>query len=117
MSGAKVITTTKGEPRFGPEGMELWRLTGLRPGRTPAWFRKIVQRDYAGRFNTSWFDHSACDGESLVVEPYGIDGDSLRDLLAFADRYSLGLDISATTFHFPTRTICISLKPRERTTS
>ena len=45
MSAARVITTIKAERRFGPEGMSLWRLTGVSPGRMPAWFRKIVDSE------------------------------------------------------------------------
>jgi hypothetical protein len=114
MSGAKVITTIKGEARFGPEGMELWRLTGLRPGRTPAWFRKIIDRDFDGSFHADWFDHHAQDGETLVSEPYGICHHDLREILAFADEYALNVSISATSHHFPTRTVSVALKPRVR---
>jgi hypothetical protein len=112
MSAARVITTIKAEPRFGPEGMELWRLTGLRPGRTPAWFRKIIDRDFDGNFHADWFDHHAQDGETLISEPYGICHDDLRDILAFADKYALNVSISAITFHFPTRTVALTFIPR-----
>ena len=109
----QVIATIKAEPRFGPDGMSLWRLTGLSPGKTPAWFRRIVQRDFSGHFNAEWFDHHARDGEVLAVEPYHLTDDSLRDLLVFADRYSLDVSISATSQHYPTRTLSIFLKPRD----
>jgi hypothetical protein len=114
MSGAKVITTIKGEPRFGPEGMTLWRLTGVSLGRTPAWFRKIVDSHYEGQFHRDWLDHFAKDGDSLLVEPYDLDGESARDLLAFAERHSLRVTISAISHHFPTRTLAIHLTPRDR---
>jgi hypothetical protein len=108
-----VITTVKAEPRFGQEGMCLVRLGGLSVGKQPQWFRRIVQRDFGGRFNPDWFDHYAKSGDALVVEPYDIDGESLRDLLAFADRYSLNVTISAVSSHYPTRTVAIFLTPRE----
>jgi hypothetical protein len=109
-----VLAVVKAEARFGPEGMVLWRLGGLKPGKTPAWFRRIVQRDFSGHFNAEWFDHHAQDGEVLAVEPYHLTDDSLRDLLAFADRYSLTVSISATSQHFPTRTLSIFLTPQRK---
>jgi hypothetical protein len=114
VSGARVITTVKADPRFGPEGMSLWRLTGVSPGRTPAWFRRIVESDYDGQFHRDWLDHFAKDGDSLLVEPYDLDGESARDLLAFAERHSLRVTISATSHHVPTRTLAIRLTPRGR---
>jgi hypothetical protein len=109
----RVITTLKAEARFGDEGMSLLRLCGLSPHKSPAWFRRIIDRDFGGQFNPDWFDHHARAGESLVVEPYDLDHESLRDLLAFADRYSLNLTISAVSSHYPTRTVAIFLTPRE----
>jgi hypothetical protein len=108
----QVIATIKAEPRFGPDGMSLWRLTRLSPGKTPAWFRRIVDRDFDGSFNADWFDHHAKDGERLVVEPYDVSHEELRDILAFADKYALNVSISAITFHFPTRTVAITFIPR-----
>lgn len=112
MSASRVIAVVKAEARFGPEGMELWRLTGVSPGRSPAWFRKIVDRDFAGSFHADWFDHHAKDGETLISEPYDICHDDLREILAFADKYALNVSISATSHHFPTRTVSVALKPR-----
>jgi hypothetical protein len=109
-----VIATIKAEPRFGPEGMSLLRLGGLSPGKMPAWFRRIVERDFGGQFNPDWFDHHASAGDSLVVEPYNVTEDSLRDLLAFADRYGLSLSVSGISQHYPTRTLSIFLTPQER---
>lgn len=108
-----VIATVKAEPRFGPEGMNLVRLGGLSVGKQPSWFRRIVQRDFDGRFDAEWFDHHARTDDSLVVEPYGLSDESLRHLLAFADRYRLSVSISATSHHFPTRSLAVFLTPRE----
>jgi hypothetical protein len=109
----RVIATVKAESRFGPDGMSLWRLGGISLGKTPAWFRRIVERDYAGRFDADWFDHYAQAGEALVVEPYDLNDDSLRDLVAFADRHALSVSISATSQHYPTRTLSVFLMPRD----
>jgi hypothetical protein len=109
----KVIATIKAEARFGPEGMSLWRLGGLSVGKLPSWFRRIVERDFAGRFSADWFDHHARAGDALVVEPYGLSDGDLRDLLAFAGKYGLNVSISATSAHFPTRTVAVFLTPRE----
>ncbi len=111
---SRVIAVVKAEARFGPEGMSLWRLTGVSPGRTPAWFRKIVDTYYDGQFHRDWLDHFAKDGNSLLVEPYDLDDESARDLLAFAERHSLRVTISAISHHFPTRTLAIHLTPRDR---
>jgi hypothetical protein len=111
---AQVIVTVKAERRFGLEGMSLVRLTGVSPGRLPSWFRRIVDRDFNGSFNADWFDHHAKSGEALIVEPYNLGEGSLRDLVAFADKYHLGISISAITHHFPTRTLSISLTPKDR---
>jgi hypothetical protein len=109
----RIIATVKGEARFGHEGISLLRLGGLSVGKQPSWFRRIVERDFAGRFNPDWFDHHARTGESLVVEPYDLGDESLRDLLSFADRYGLNVSISATSQHYPTRTLAVFLTPRE----
>jgi hypothetical protein len=108
----RVITTVKAESRFGRDGMSVWRLDGLRPGRTPGWFRRIVERDFGGQFRPDWFDHHGRDGDALVCEPYGLSDESLRDLLTFADRYALTVTVSATSQHYPTRTLAIFLTPR-----
>jgi hypothetical protein len=108
-----VIATVKAEARFGKEGISLLRLGGLSVGKLPSWFRRIIDRDFGGRFNADWFDHHARAGNALVVEPYDLTDDSLRDLLAFADRYRLSVTISATSQHFPTRTLAVFLIPRE----
>ena len=84
MNAIRVIATIKAESRFGSEGMSLLRLRGLSIGKVPRWFRQITDRDFAGRFNAHWFDHPARNGDALVVEPYDLDDESLRDLLAFA---------------------------------
>jgi hypothetical protein len=85
----------------------------LAVGKQPQWFRRIVQRDFGGRFNADWFDHYAKAGDALVVEPYDLDRESLRGLLAFADTYALNVTISATSQHYPTRTLAVFLEPRE----
>jgi hypothetical protein len=107
-----IIATVKAECRFGPEGMSLVRLGGLSPGKMPAWFRRIVQRDFGGCFNAEWFEHHARAGDSLAVEPYQLSDDSVRDLLAFTDRYSLSVSFSGMSGHYPTRTFSVFLKPR-----
>jgi hypothetical protein len=109
-----IITTVKTDPRFGPEGMTLWRLTGAKPGHIPAWFRRILTSEYGGHFDRDWFDHHATCGDSLLVEPYHLDADSARDILDFADRHSLNVTFSATSHHFPTTTIAIFFTRQNR---
>jgi hypothetical protein len=112
-SPTRVIATVKAEARFGREGMSLVRLGGLSVGKLPSWFRRIRDRDFNGQFNADWFDHPARSGDALVVEPYHLDAESMRDLLAFADCYSLGVSVSGTSSHYPTRTLAVFLTPRE----
>jgi hypothetical protein len=112
-TSTREIATVRAESRFGPKGISILRLQGLSVGRQPAWFRAIVRRDFGGHFDAEWFDHCARDMESLVVEPYGLTGDSLRNLLAFADRYGLDVYVSATSQHYPTRAIAVYLTPRK----
>jgi hypothetical protein len=109
----KVLATVPTrEARFAGS-IELLRLDGLQVGKVPAWFRRIVDRDYNGRLNADWFDHFAKDGEALVVEPYGLGDESIRDLVRFAEKYGLRVTISAMSEHYPTRTLSISLMPGE----
>jgi hypothetical protein len=113
-SPTRVIATVKAEPRFGEEGISLVRLGGLAVGKQPQWFRRIVERDFDGRFNAEWFDHYAKAGNALVVEPYDLGRESLHSLLAFADNYALNVTVSATSQHYPTRTLAVFLEPREQ---
>lgn len=98
---------------IGDEELDLWQLTGLSRGDKPEWFEQLVDREYDGVFNPDWFDHVSRDGEALVVEPYHLPDESFRDLYAFADKHSLKVIVSATSQHFPTRTLNITLTPRE----
>jgi hypothetical protein len=109
----EVITTVKTrESRFGGGGIEIWRLTGVRPGHLPQWFQRLRDRDYGGHLDFDWMDHVAADGETLLTEPYHLDGEEAREILSFADRHDLKVNFSATSFHYPTRTISIELTPR-----
>jgi hypothetical protein len=109
----KVLATVPTrEARFAGS-IELWRLDGLEVGKLPAWFRRIVDRDFNGHLSADWFDHFAKDGGALVVEPYNLDLESTQDLIQFAEKYGLRLSISAMSQHYPTRTLSISLTPRE----
>lgn len=98
---------------FGDEELELWQLTGLQRGDHPKWFEQIVDDEYGGNFNADWYDHVSRDEDTLVVEPYDLWDESLRDLVAFADKHSLKIHISAIASHYPTRTLAIALAPRE----
>jgi hypothetical protein len=97
----------------GDEELDLWQLTGLQRGEKPDWFQEIVDRDYDGSFCPRWFDHPAQDGEDLIVEPYNLCHEELRDILTFADKHNVNVSMSAISHHFPTRTISISFSQRE----
>jgi hypothetical protein len=98
---------------YGDEELELWQLTGLSRGDVPEWFQEIVDTEYGGSFNPDWYDHVSRDEDTLVVEPYDLSDESLRDLVAFADKHSLRIHISAIASHYPTRTLSIALDARE----
>jgi hypothetical protein len=98
---------------IGDEELDLWQLTGLQRGDLPEWFQDLVDREYGGSFNPDWYDHVSRDDNTLVVEPYDLWDGSLRDLVAFADKHSLKVHISAIASHYPTRTLSIALAPRE----
>jgi hypothetical protein len=98
---------------FGDEELDLWQLTGLQRGDVPEWFEQIVDSAYGGSFNAHWNDHVSRDDNTLVVEPYDLGDESLRDLVAFADKHSLKVHISAIASHYPTRTLSIALAPRK----
>jgi hypothetical protein len=106
-----VLATVHGDPNFGPEGMNLFRLGGLRVGRTPEWFKKIVKQDFGGLFNADWYDHPATLGDSLVVQPYDLTHSALQDLIRFAEEQKLGVTISAMSHHYPTRTLAVFFTP------
>ncbi len=103
-----VLATVKAEARFGEEGITLLRLGGL-SHKMPAWFQRI-ERDF-GHFEHDWMDHPASDGNTLVCEPYNLSHEALMDLVDFAERYGLSVSISATSQHYPTRTLAIFLTP------
>jgi hypothetical protein len=106
---ATKVLTTINDPKQGP--LILVQVVGLKKFKYPRWYHQIAdRRDYN---RPEWFDHPAKDGDSLVVEPYGLDLADLRDLVSFADRHSLDVSISAMTYHYPTRTVSICLTPRK----
>src|SRR5262249_16435930 len=109
-SSTHVIANIR-DANCGPEGMNLVRLGGLKPG-SPRWFRKLVLEEFGGLFDAPWFDHPSTLGDSLVVEPYGLSHTDLVDLIQFADRQNLDVNVSPTSHHFPTRTLAVYLTRR-----
>jgi hypothetical protein len=109
-----VLATITADPNSGEGGMDLLRLDGLEVGITPHWFRQIVERDFDGMFYPHWLDHPAMDKDTLVVEPYDLSHDDMRDLLSFADRYRLSVHVSAISSHYPTRTLAVFLTPNRQ---
>jgi len=110
--GARVLATAKGDARFGPGGIKLVQLD-VKPAK-PAWFRRIVERDFGGVFNAQWYDHPGSVGESLVVEPYQLSHEAITDLLDCANRYALNVSISGFSHHYPGRTVAVFLSQRNR---
>lgn len=85
----------------------------VRRGVFPAWVRKL-QEEHAEPgelpFHNSWLDHcgtipSSEVGEVFVSEPYDLTPEDVHDLVEDAERFEFDFLISATSFHFPTRTV------------
>lgn len=68
--------------------------------------------------NGAFLDHEGwlekSDGhEYLVTEPYGIDSVNLAKMIAFLDKFGWAFNIKGLTGHYPSRTICIEIFPKE----
>lgn len=108
----------------------------VKHGRLPAWLKRRV-RAGAGRRRLSgggwppgdsfilsslgarypWLDHwgiaSRNGRDCFVSEPYGLTGHAARDVLEFCRVLKLEFDIDATSSHYPTRTLRITMWPTE----
>jgi hypothetical protein len=70
------------------------------------------------QFDTSrWLDHEGWSKEDedsvLVAEPYSIDGEELAKLMEFVKRCDLDLTIRGTSYHYPSSTLRIEVRPKE----
>ena len=78
--------------------------------RVLAWIR----RQYPG-----WLDHEGTcvvDGqEVLVSEPYVMGADDLQAAIDFAKAVDADLEIDATSYHYPTKCLRITISQRRRT--
>lgn len=111
--GMRVIGTLRLEANgnhYPPS--ELVALTGKKWGRLPRWMRRIVREHYNGRLPhiDGLLDHVGSCGDVLISEPYHLDAEAL---VAFVKKHNLDYSVSATSQHYPTRTICIRLWPKE----
>ena len=52
--------------------------------------------------------------EKFITHPYGLDEEQLREMLAFADRFSLEINIDGFSSHFPGRTIRVVWRRRTK---
>ena len=97
--------------------LDLVRLI-VKKGRVPRWFQRISD---AGGFNrdgahphSRWYDHPALgDDDSLIVEPYVLYTEELRDVLAFADRHDLDVRITGVSAHYPSHSFNVRFTPRK----
>ena len=89
---------------------ELLALEGKKVGQLPQWAQRIV-REREGTM-PDWWDHPGKAGDMLIVEPYGLHSDGVRDIIRFADAHGLDFCIQAESQHFPTRTVCVQLWPK-----
>lgn len=67
-----------------------------------------------GRFldHSGWLEKS--DGrEYLVAEPYRINSDDLTKMIAFLGKFGWAFNIKGLSGHYPSRTICIEIFPKE----
>jgi hypothetical protein len=68
--------------------------------------------------NGHFLDHSGwrekSDGRDyLITEPYGIDSTDLKKMIAFLDQFGWAFNIKGLSGHYPSRTICIEIFPKE----
>lgn len=105
----------------GAEPLPIYRLSGKRVGRYPQWWKRLFDDPLDASVWRRWLDHAgsfiAEDGtEVLMSEPYNLDPDAVRDLLAFCDQHDLDFHIDGLTQHYPTRTFRVRVWPNKRKT-
>jgi hypothetical protein len=66
-----------------------------------------------------WMDHSGwstkSDGQVVFVsEPYGLDAEKLQHLMNVVNACDFALNISATSHHYPGRTLRIEISPKAK---
>ena len=110
---------TIGTVKLGYCNGELVQLVGKKPGRLPQWARNIPE--LTGPWNRdnprpSWVDHCGTSGDVLISEPYHFDSADAEHLLNLCKAHNLDFSVSATSQHYPTRTLCIELWPKKTLT-
>jgi hypothetical protein len=79
-----------------------------------AMFLFVNESSKHGHFldHSGWLEKS--DGrEYLVSEPYGIDSAALTKMIAWLDTFGWAFNIKGLSGHYPSRTICIEIFPKE----
>jgi hypothetical protein len=101
-------------PQWGDQPGELLQLQGKQLHRLPHWLRQILDQDFGGQFPPEWcwIDHWGQLGESFIAEPYGLNLSDVLEIEEFCVLYDLDPHISPISQHFPTRTLCIEIRPR-----
>ena len=61
----------------------------------------------------SAYDHPYCLGDSIILEPYHLNLESLQNLIGVCQKYNLDMIIDGFSRHFPGQTIRISLGERK----
>jgi hypothetical protein len=62
-------------------------------------------------WDSSWFDHVGWVGDSLVAEPYRLTSEGISALTDFCQQSNTKFDITGASFHYPTRTLRIAIRP------
>jgi len=79
-----------------------------------AMFLFVNESSRHGHFldHSGWLEKS--DGRDyLVSEPYGINSADLTKMIEFLDRFGWAFNIKGLSGHYPSRTICIEIFPKE----
>jgi len=107
------ITEKEVKEKFCPTKIQLsfYEIKEKNRNVMPRWAEKIIYAHGAGMRQGAWVDHIArsSDKKVLMVEPYGLSMESLEDLLTFCKKNDLECEIGATAYHYPTKTIHISI--------
>lgn len=113
------------DPTIISSGGRLTAEVASKPKRgLPRWLRQRIRRKYP---NVSpgtessvilglWLDHYGVVGqdgqEYFIAEPYDLEARTIENLQEFCREFDLDFHISATSYHFPTQTLRITVWPK-----
>jgi hypothetical protein len=106
------------------EPQQAERALPVQSGEIPGWLQRRMDRCgddvlYRGPMDSDprWLDHwgtsrDARGHEVFVSEPYHLDTEKLRRVLAFCERYDLEVEVKGSSDWFPTKAIRLEFRPQ-----